>query len=79
MMAKFANIEKESLEAHVEMCAQRYESLEGRLSNIEKKVHEIYEEMIQSRVSMNKVIIGSAATVTAGLLTTIITLLMKIH
>lgn len=78
-MANYANIEKENLEAHVEMCQQRYESLENRLSNIEKKVYEIYEEMIQSRISMNKVIIGSAATVTAGLLTTIVTLLMKVH
>ena len=35
-MARTTDIEKESLEAHVELCQQRYESLEGRLSSIEK-------------------------------------------
>lgn len=78
-MAKATNIEKESLEAHVELCQQRYESLEGRLTNIENKVGEIHKEMIESRGSMAKVIIGSAGTIVAGLLSTIVVLLMKTH
>jgi hypothetical protein len=78
-MVRTADIEKESLEAHVELCQQRYESLEGRLSSIEKKVGDIYNEMLESRVSMNKVIIGSAGTIVAGLISTIIVLLLKIH
>jgi hypothetical protein len=78
-MAKATDIEKESLEAHVELCQQRYESLEGRLTNIESKVGEIHKEMIESRVSMNKVIIGSAGTIVAGLLSTIMVMLMKAH
>lgn len=78
-MAKATNIEKESLEAHVELCQQRYESLEGRLTSIEHKVEDIYKEMIESRASMSRVIIGSAGTIVAGLVSTIIVLLLKIH
>ena len=43
-MGKATEIEKESLEAHVELCQQRYESLERRLGNIEIKVEEIWKE-----------------------------------
>ena len=31
-------IEKENLEAHVELCAERYNALEEKLDNVEKKV-----------------------------------------
>lgn len=78
-MARATDIEKESLEAHVELCQQRYESLEKRLTTIESKVEEIKEAMIENRTSLNKVIIGSAGTIVAGLLSTIMVLLMKIH
>jgi len=31
-------IEKQNLEAHVELCAERYEALETKLNNVEEKV-----------------------------------------
>ena len=31
-------IEKENLEAHVELCAERYDALETKLDTVEKKV-----------------------------------------
>jgi len=31
-------IEKENLEAHVELCAERYNALEDKLDNVERKV-----------------------------------------
>lgn len=32
------NIEKKSLEAHVELCAERYNALEVRLDNVDAKI-----------------------------------------
>ena len=72
-----AQIEKESLEAHVELCQQRYEALENRLTVIEKKVDEISKEIADGNQTMFKVLIGSAGTIVAGLLSTIVVLLMK--
>ena len=72
-----SQIEKESLEAHVELCQQRYEALENRLTIIEKKVDEISKEITDGNQTMVKVLIGSAGTIVAGLLSTIVVLLMK--
>ena len=33
-------LEKKNLEAHVDLCEQRYVALEGRLTKIEKKVEQ---------------------------------------
>jgi tetrahydromethanopterin S-methyltransferase subunit G len=74
-----SEFEHENLALHVEMCSMRYNSLDKRLTNIETKVEAIYTAMTESRNSLNKVIIGSAGTVVAGLLSTIIVLLMKVH
>ena len=65
-------LERENLEAHVDLCAQRYEVLEGRLTKIEEKVENIHTDMIRGQSSMTKVLIGTAGTVVAGLLSTII-------
>ena len=35
------NIEKENLEAHVELCAERYDALETKLDTVEEKVNSI--------------------------------------
>ena len=78
-MARATDIEKESLEAHVELCQQRYETLDKRLSYIESKVEEIHADMIESRTSMAKVIMGSAGTVVVGLISTIVVLITKLH
>lgn len=37
-MADTTEIEKKSLEAHVELCAQRYKFLEDKLSSVEEKL-----------------------------------------
>ena len=36
-MAETTDIEKKSLEAHVELCAQRYKFLEDKLESVEEK------------------------------------------
>jgi 3-dehydroquinate synthetase len=43
------DIEKKSLEAHVDLCAQRYRFLENKLESVETKVTEQYELIEQVR------------------------------
>lgn len=70
-------IEKENLEAHVELCAERYKQLDKRLSTIEHKVENLAVKIEDSQQSMSKVIIGATATIIAGLISTVVTILMK--
>ena len=37
-MVEATDIEKKSLEAHVELCAERYNALEDRLSHMDNKI-----------------------------------------
>ena len=76
-MSSPTDIEKESLEAHVELCAMRYSSLEKRLDNIEQKVGTLQDLIEKSHMSMVRVLIGTAGTVVAGILSTIVVLLLK--
>ena len=77
MTSRTTAIEKQNLEAHVELCAERYEQLNGRLENIEQKVSSLAEKIEESQGSMSKVIIGATATIIAGLLSTVVTILIK--
>jgi tetrahydromethanopterin S-methyltransferase subunit G len=74
---KTTNLERENLEAHVDLCAQRYQILEARLNTIETKVESIHADMQKGNQSMSKVIISSAGTIVAGLLGLIVTLMLK--
>jgi hypothetical protein len=76
-MASPTNIEKESLEAHVELCAIRYSQLETRLENIETKVGTLQTLIEKSNNSMFKVMIGTAGTVVAGILSLVVAIMMK--
>ena len=71
------DLEKQNLEAHVDLCEQRYKNLETRLSKIEEKVESIHEDIHSGNKSMVKVIIGATGTIVAGLLSTIVVLLLK--
>jgi hypothetical protein len=70
-------LERESLEAHVDLCAIRYEALDGRLTNVEKKLDGIADQMTAGQNSLAKVIIGAAGTIVAGLLSTVVVILMQ--
>ena len=70
-------LEKESLEAHVDLCALRYKSLDDRLTKIETKVDEIHDDITEGQKSMVKVLIGTAGTIIAGLLSTVIVIIMQ--
>lgn len=72
-------LEKTSLEAHVDLCALRYRQLEERLSAIEVKVGMLQETIEKSHLSTVKVLIGTAGTVVAGVLSTLVILLTRIN
>jgi hypothetical protein len=71
------DLERTSLEAHVDLCAIRYDNLDKRLTNVETKLDDIAEDMKAGQNSLAKVIIGAAGTITAGLLSTVIVILMQ--
>jgi tetrahydromethanopterin S-methyltransferase subunit G len=77
-ISKTTDLEKQSLEAHVDLCAIRYQNLDNRMDKIEKKVEAIHEDITEGNKSMTKVLIGSAGTIVAGLLSTIVVLLMSL-
>jgi hypothetical protein len=70
-------LEKTSLEAHVDLCALRYGQLDERLDSLETKVDVMHKDIMEGQKSLTKVIIGTAGTVVAGILSVAITLLMK--
>jgi hypothetical protein len=72
------SLEKESLEAHVDLCALRYQNLDKRLNTVEEKIEEVHKDIKLGNASLIKVIVGAASTITAGLLSTIIVILLKI-
>lgn len=81
-----SRLERENLEAHVDLCAERYRVLEEKLNRLETKVDgltnamsKVAEKQTQSSLSSNKLIIGAAATVIAGLLSTIVLLLLNLN
>lgn len=71
------DLEKSSLEAHVDLCALRYGQLDERLTKLESKVGSIHADILEGQKSMTKVIIGTAGTIIAGVLGIVITILMK--
>ena len=81
-----SRLERENLEAHVDLCAERNRVLEEKLNRLETKVDgltnamsKVAEKQTQSSLSSNKLIIGAAATVIAGLLSTIVLLLLNLN
>jgi hypothetical protein len=77
MSSEPTDIEKENLESHVELCALRYTSLERRLTRIEDAVEELQQLVQRSHMSTIKVLVATAGTVIAGVLSTIVVLLIN--
>jgi hypothetical protein len=74
---KTTSLEKTSLEAHVDLCALRYDNLNNRLSTVESTLKSIHEDIKSGQNSMTKVLVGTAGTVIAGLLSTVVVVLLK--
>jgi len=84
MSTETTSLERQNLEAHVDLCAERYKGLESRLDRVEKAVGDLHkdiqemrEENLKMHQSSNRILLGAAATVVAGILSTIIVLLMN--
>ena len=74
-------IERENLEAHVELCAERYAKLETKLEAVEKKVESLESHIIAIRETLagsgdrqSKQIIAIGTAIISVLITGIITL-----
>lgn len=85
-MIQQSRLERENLEAHVDLCAERYRVLEEKLNRLENKVDTLAESVSKladkhtaDKVASNKLIIGAAATVIAGLLSTVVLLLLNLQ
>ena len=70
-------LEKQNLEAHVDLCSERYKGLHDRLSAIEIRLAKMNEDTQLHHKSSQKTIIATAGTVVAGLLSTVVVILMK--
>jgi hypothetical protein len=73
-MADTTDIEKKSLEAHVELCAERYGALELQISavkddisSLKKVTHEVHEMVHEMTDRRNNQIIGWAVGLIASL------------
>lgn len=76
------DIEKKSLEAHVELCAERYSALENKLSNLETRMDKLENHLIDIKDSLSnndsghyKTIITIGTTIMGVLAAGIVTLL----
>jgi archaellum component FlaC len=81
-MVETTDIEKKSLEAHVELCAERYNALENRLDHVDAKisslsdlireVHDMVQRMSEKRtdqlIGWGVGIIGALTAVTVYLI-----------
>jgi tetrahydromethanopterin S-methyltransferase subunit G len=71
-------LEKQNLEAHVDLCSERYKNLHDRLSAIEHRLGKISDDLKSGQRLGNKTVIAAAGTVIAGLLSTMVVLLIKL-
>lgn len=84
-MSTTTNIEKKNLEAHVELCAERYSSLETKLEHlddrmtvIEQHIVDIKEGITNKTGGITKQMITIGTTIVGVMFTAIITLLIHL-
>ncbi|MEN6291405.1 MAG: hypothetical protein ABFD07_05235 [Methanobacterium sp.] len=70
-------LERTSLEAHVDLCALRYGQLDDRLTALEEKVDNMHADILEGQKSLVKVIVGTAGTVIAGIVSVVVTILLS--
>jgi hypothetical protein len=77
-MSQPTQIEKQNLEAHVELCAQRYDALETRLGSVEKKITTLQDTIEKSSLNTIKILIGTAGTIIVAVLSLVGVILTKL-
>jgi len=64
------------LDTRMALVEQKYEQLDARLEKVEHKLDIIYDDMKNGQNSLIKVIIGAAGTITTGLLSVVVVVLL---
>jgi predicted nucleic acid-binding Zn-ribbon protein len=84
-MASSTDIEKKSLEAHVELCAERYANLENKLDSLETRMDKMEKYILEIRNSLSgsennqfKTIIAVGTTLIGALVAGAITLIVHL-
>jgi hypothetical protein len=83
-MVDTTEIEKKSLEAHVELCAERYKMLELKLEAVDEKIVEIHSDISSIAASVSKMaekrndqLIGWGIGIIGALVSTVVWLLTQ--
>jgi predicted nucleic acid-binding Zn-ribbon protein len=79
------SIEKKNLEAHVELCAERYEALDNKLTNLDTRMTKLEQHIVDIKDSIanktggiDKQTITIGTTILGVMFTAIITLLIHL-
>lgn len=67
------------VETRVSLVEQNYEYLDRRMTSVERKLDDIRENMNTGQEQLITVIIGTTGTVIAGLVVTIVTILITLN
>ncbi len=65
------------IDVRISLVEQNYQNLEKRLDKVENKLDSIKEQMTTGQHQITKVIVGAAGTVTAGILSVVVVMLMN--
>ncbi len=83
-MVDTTDIEKKSLEAHVELCAERYKMLELKLESVDGKIAEVHSDVSVIAATVNKMaekrndqLIGWGIGIIGALTSTVVWLLTQ--
>ena len=75
------DIEKKSLEAHVELCAERYDNLDTKLTNLEARMNKVEDHLVDIKTALSnqdssqyRTLITIGTTIIGVLITGLITL-----
>jgi prefoldin subunit 5 len=84
-MGTTTDIEKKSLEAHVELCAERYSNLETKLENLDARMDKLETHIIDIKESLsnaktdgNKTLITIGTTILGVLIAGMVTLIVNL-
>lgn len=78
MTQKFLEQERQDLNLHIDLCAQRYHELDNRLAVVEGKIDRLSEDLARGQRSLQKTIIATAATIVPSVLALAIAMITKI-
>lgn len=76
-IAATTDLEKQSLEAHVDLCAMRYMNLDTRLSVLESKMDAMQKDIIEGQKSLKVALLTTGGTIVTGIIGLIITIFLK--